>query len=179
MGDLTDLRIFQQAEQLSGSVWRVATGWDYFAKRTVGEQLVRAVDSIGANIAEAFGRYHYGEKLQLLYSARGSLFETRFWLRQAYVRQLLDTGTVDEIKTQLEPLPIGLNLFIKAIREQRSEPTVKSDEPAKEIEETREAYLADAEISQSLNRTIALTPETSLFTEEEILWLTQFNAHAF
>lgn len=168
MGGLTDLRIFQQAEQLSRSVWRVATGWDYFAKRTVGEQLVRAVDSIGANIAEAFGRYHYGEKLQLLYYARGSLFETRFWLRQAYVRKLLDASAVDEIRVQLESLPIGLNLFIKAIREQRSEPTIKGDEPAKEIEETRETYLANAEISQSLNRPIALTPETSLFSEEEI-----------
>lgn len=174
MGDLTDLRIFQQAEQLSGSVWRVATGWDYFAKRTVGEQLVRAVDSIGANIAEAFGRYHYGEKLQLLYYARGSLFETRFWLRQAYVRKLLDASAVDEIKEQLAPLPIGLNLFIKSIREQRSEPPVKADDPLKEIEESRATYLADTKITQSLNRTISLTPETSLFTEEEILWLTNF-----
>lgn len=129
MGDLTDLRIFQQAELLSGSVWRVATGWDYFAKRTVGEQLVRAVDSIGANIAEAFGRYHYGEKLQLLYYARGSLFETRFWLRQAYVRKLLDASAVDEIKEHLASLPIGLNLFIKSIREQRSEPPDKADDP--------------------------------------------------
>ncbi|HQY94166.1 MAG: four helix bundle protein [Caldilinea sp.] len=174
MGDLTDLRIFQQAEQLSGSVWRVASGWDYFAKRTVGEQLVRAVDSIGANIAEAFGRYHYGEKLQLLYYARGSLFETRFWLRQAYVRRLLDASAVGEIKEQLEPLPIGLNLFIKSIREQRNEPPSKANALVKEVEEVREAYLADAKIAQSLNRTISSAPETSLFTEEEIQWLTNF-----
>lgn len=138
---------------------------------------MRAVDSIGANIAEAFGRYHYGEKLQLLYYARGSLFETRFWLRQAYVRKLLDAGAVDEIREQLAPLPIGLNLFIKSIREQRSEPPAKDGDLVKEIEERREAYLADAKISQSLNRTISFTPETALFTEEEILWLTQFNAN--
>lgn len=178
MGDLTDLRIFQQAEQLSGSVWRVATGWDYFAKHTVGEQLVRAVDSIGANIAEAFGRFHYGEKLQLLYYARGSLFETRFWLRQAYVRKLLETNQVDEIKQELAPLPIGLNLFIKAIREQRNEPLDKTDDAAKEIEETRATYLPDAQISQSHNRPISFAPETALFTEEEIQWLTNF-ANAF
>ena len=174
MGDLTDLRIFQQAEQLSGSVWRVATGWEYFAKRTVGEQLVRAVDSIGANIAEAFGRYHYGEKLQLLYYARGSLFETRFWLRQAYVRQLLGPGIADEIKAQLEPLPISLNLFIKSIREQRSGPPTKADDPTTTVQEMREAYWADTKISQSPNRIISFTPEPALFTEEEILWLTNY-----
>lgn len=178
MGDLTDLRIFQQAEQLSGSVWRVATQWDYFARRTVGEQLVRAVDSIGANIAEAFGRHHYGEKLQLLYYARGSMFETRFWLRQAYVRQLLDANVVDEIKQQLAPLPIGLNLFIKSIREQRNEPLDKTADAVKEIEEARATYLPDAQISQSPNHPISFASDTALFTEEEILWLTQFNANA-
>jgi four helix bundle protein len=174
MGDLTDLRIFRQAEQLSGCVWRTATGWDYFAKRTVGEQLVRAVDSIGANIAEAFGRYHYGEKLQLLYYARGSMFEARFWLRQAYVRSLLDANVVDEIKEQLAPLPIGLNLFIKSIREQRNEPLNNTDDSVKAIEEMRATYLPDTQISQSHNRPIPFAPEMALFTEEEILWLTNF-----
>ncbi len=169
MGDLTDLRVFQQAEELGKVVWRSATGWDHFAKRTVGEQLVRAVDSVGANIAEAFGRYHYAEKLQLLYYARGSLFETRFWLRQAYVRKLLAEDAVKEIQTKLAPLPIGLNLFIKSIREQRADHG---------LHESPEAYGAPQPISQSHNLSISRMDNSTLFSEDEILWLTQFNANA-
>jgi len=38
--------------------------WDYFAKKTVGEQFIDAVDSISANIAEGFGRYHKKDKIK-------------------------------------------------------------------------------------------------------------------
>ncbi len=169
MGDLMDLRVFQQAEELGKVVWRSATGWDHFAKRTVGKQVVRAVDSVGANIAEAFGRFHYAEKLQLLYYARGSLFETRFWLRQAYVRNLLGEAAVKEIQAKLAPLPIGLNLFIKSIREQRADNAVR---------EIAEQYRVETQIPQSLNLSISAPDEPILFSQEDILWLTQFNANA-
>jgi len=169
MGDLTDLRVFQHAEDLSRVVWRAATSWDYFAKRTVGEQLVRAVDSVGANIAEAFGRFHFAERLQFLYYARGSLFETRFWLRQAYVRNLFRDTDVKEIQVKLAPLPIGLNLFIKSIKEQRADNT---------LHEMAEQYGGQTPIAQSLNLTISAFDEPMLFSEEDIQWLTQFNANA-
>ena len=65
--DLTELWVFQKAEELAEAVWKLVMDWNSFAKNTVGEQLVRAVDSIGANIAEAFGRFHYGEKINFLY----------------------------------------------------------------------------------------------------------------
>jgi four helix bundle protein len=81
--NLTDLRIFQDAEALAHSVWKIVKPWDHFARRTVGEQLVRSADSVGANIAESYGGYHYGDRIRFLYYARGSLYETRFWLRQA------------------------------------------------------------------------------------------------
>jgi len=32
--------------------------WDWFAKKHIGGQFVEEVDSISANIAEGFGRYH-------------------------------------------------------------------------------------------------------------------------
>lgn len=50
------LRVFRLAEQLADEVWEIVGGWSQFAKNTVGEQLVEAADSIGANIAEEAGR---------------------------------------------------------------------------------------------------------------------------
>jgi four helix bundle protein len=50
-----NLRIYQLSERLADRVWESVSLWDGFAKDTVGKQLVRAADSIGANIAEGSG----------------------------------------------------------------------------------------------------------------------------
>ena len=44
-----DLDIYQMAEELADKVWDICIAWDYFAKDTIGKQLVRAADSISAN----------------------------------------------------------------------------------------------------------------------------------
>ncbi len=51
--------VYRLSERLPDSVWDVVMGWDGFAKDTVGRQLVRAADSVGANIAEGTGRGSY------------------------------------------------------------------------------------------------------------------------
>ena len=46
------LRVYRLAESLADQIWSIVVKWNVFARDTVGKQLVRAVDSIGANIAE-------------------------------------------------------------------------------------------------------------------------------
>ncbi len=118
MASLEDLRILQTAELLSDEIWERVAQWDSFSKKVVGTQLTRAVDSIGANIAEAFGRFHYGEKRQFLYFARGSLFETKYWLNRTQKRQLLPPETVEKYAEQLNTLARQLNAFINAMKPQ-------------------------------------------------------------
>ena len=72
------LQILKIAKEIADAVWKQVVRWDDFPKDTVGKQLARAADSIGANIAESYGRFNFGEKLQFLYYARGSLFETKY-----------------------------------------------------------------------------------------------------
>ncbi|MDB5151579.1 MAG: four helix bundle protein [Mucilaginibacter sp.] len=52
---LEDLEIYTLSEQFADEIWFIVVGWDYFAKNTLGKQLARSADSIGANIAEGFG----------------------------------------------------------------------------------------------------------------------------
>jgi four helix bundle protein len=54
-----DLQVLKTAETLADEIWLVVSRWGPLARDVVGKQLARAADSIGANIAEAFGRYHY------------------------------------------------------------------------------------------------------------------------
>lgn len=50
-------RVYQRAEAIADQFWEIIVAWEWFAKRTVGLQLAKAADSIGANIAEAGGRF--------------------------------------------------------------------------------------------------------------------------
>jgi len=52
-----DLEVYQLAEELGDQVWDIVIVWPTFAKNSLGYQLVKAADSIGANLAEGFGRF--------------------------------------------------------------------------------------------------------------------------
>ena len=72
-----NLRVYQLAERLADAIWDIVSEWRSFAKDTVGKQVVRAADSIGANIAEGTGRGTYQDNRRFVRTARGSLNETQ------------------------------------------------------------------------------------------------------
>ena len=78
-----DLEVYKLAAELADKVWYICIRWDYFSKDTIGKQLVRAADSISANLAEGHGRYHFNDRLNFCYFARGSLEETKSWISKA------------------------------------------------------------------------------------------------
>jgi four helix bundle protein len=109
------LRVYQAAEKLADEVWDIVVGWNYFAKDTVGKQLVRAADSIGANIAEGCGRWNYRDNQRFVRIARGSLNECKHWLRRAFGRKLLTAEEVSVIKPLLADLGPSLNAYLRSI----------------------------------------------------------------
>jgi len=86
---LEDLKVYQLAMEVGDSNWKIVSKWNYFERDTIGKQLVRAADSIAANISEGFGRYHFKENRYFCFVARGSLFETKTWLEKAVKRNLI------------------------------------------------------------------------------------------
>ena len=109
------LQVYQLAERLADKIWSVVAGWNDFAKDTVGKQLVRAADSIGANIAEGSGRGSFQDNRRFIRIARGSLNETQHWLRRAYKRTLLTTEQVDNLKPIISELAPKLNAYLRSI----------------------------------------------------------------
>ncbi len=120
---LEKLRVYRMAEQLSDSIWELVGGWSTLAKNTVGTQIVRAADSVGANIAEGYGRGTYADNKRFVRIARGSLYETRHFLRRAFKRGLVPEGKVEELQKVIGQLPASLNAYLKSIGNQRETET--------------------------------------------------------
>ncbi len=109
------LGVYQLSETLADAIWDVVITWNMLARDTVGKQLIRAADGIGANIAEGAGRGSFQDNRRFVRIARGSLNETKHWLRRAYRRKLLGEGTVAQLKPILDELAPRLNAYLKSI----------------------------------------------------------------
>jgi four helix bundle protein len=109
------LRVYQLSEKLADQVWEIVLGWSFFARITVGKQLVSAADSVGANLSEGAGRGRFLDNKRFVRIARGSLNETKHWLRRAYKRSLLSEEQIDRLKPLIEELAPTLNAYLKSI----------------------------------------------------------------
>jgi four helix bundle protein len=110
-----NLKIYQLSESLADEIWNIASTWKPFAKDTLGKQIVRAADSVGANIAEGSGRGSSQDNRRFIRMARGSLCETQHWLRRAFKRNLLTSRQVDKLKPLIDELSPKINAYLHAV----------------------------------------------------------------
>ncbi|MGI8494609.1 MAG: four helix bundle protein [Pyrinomonadaceae bacterium] len=121
-----NLRVYQLSEELADKIWLIVRAWDNLARDTVGKQIIRAADSIGANIAEGSGRYTFIENRRFAHIARGSLYETKHWLRRAYKRNLLAKKQTEELKPIIDELAPKLNAYINALQKAKQNQNTKT-----------------------------------------------------
>jgi four helix bundle protein len=112
---LEDLNVYRLSMELAEKIWQLAITWDYFAKETIGKQIVKASDSVAANISEGFGRFHFNESKHFLYYSRGSLSETKTWLTKSLNRNLIEKEMYDQLMVEITDLGIKLNNYINSI----------------------------------------------------------------
>lgn len=109
------LQVYQLSEKLADGIWKVVLDWSSFAKDTVGKQIVRAADGVGANIAEGSGRGSQVDNRRFVRMALGSLYETIHWLRRAYIRRLLSQAEVRKLRVLIEELSPKLNAYLRSV----------------------------------------------------------------
>lgn len=133
------LEIYQLAEKLADQIWDIVVCWDWFAKDTVGKQLVKAADSIGSNISEGSGRGSRVDYCRFLKIARGSFNETKHFLRRSYRRGLLTQEQVTGLTPVIDKLGPKLNAYLKAVSlPQGQKLTVQTEDGVKkEVEDPR------------------------------------------
>lgn len=117
---LEELRVYALSMEMGEKVWNIVVGWNYFEMDTVGKQLVRAVDSVAANLSEGFERYHYKETINFGYYSRGSLYETRTWLTKAHNRGLITGEVFQKFMMEIDDIGVKLNNYIRSIGKKKS-----------------------------------------------------------
>jgi four helix bundle protein len=112
---LEELQVYKLSMEMAEKIWAIVIEWDYFPKDTVGKQLVRAADSVSANLSEGFGRYHFKENTNFSYYSRGSLYETKTWLTKAHNRDLISKEDFVIFLHQIDVIGVKLNNYINSI----------------------------------------------------------------
>jgi len=113
-----ELEVYQLAEKLSDMIWDIVIKWDSFPRGTVGVQYVDASDSVGANIAEGYGKGSFADRSRYAKISRGSLFETKHWTNKSYRRELITDQEFAEINDILKKLLPKVSSYINYLNEQ-------------------------------------------------------------
>ncbi len=117
--DFDDLIVYKLSEDMASWIYDVTRKFPSDEKYNLVSQLKRAVTSIGANIAEGYGRYHYKENIQYCRQARGSLAETKRFILFSRKRGFITQEELDKFLKDYQILRIKLNNYINSIGPQK------------------------------------------------------------
>jgi len=112
---LEDLLIYKLAREISKISWEIYNGLDWREKKVIGDQFIQSSDSIGANIAEAYGRFHYLDRVKFCYNSRGSLIECSHWVDLMRERKIDNQELLEKLQRLLKEEEVKLNNYIKSI----------------------------------------------------------------
>ncbi len=112
---LEELEVYKLAIEIGDMSWDIVMEWDDFARKNIGDQLVRSADSIALNIAEGYGRFHYKENKHFCFYARGSLIETKTAIYKGYTRKLINENNHEILMQKISACHRLLNAYIKSI----------------------------------------------------------------
>jgi len=119
---LKDLKVYQLSRKLSSIAWNLYSQMSFEDKKIMGDQFMRSTDSIGANIAEGYSRFHYLDKVRFYYNARASQSEaTDHWMDLLFVRNKIPKDIFEEFSSVSKELQIKLNNFIKTTKDEKDQ----------------------------------------------------------
>lgn len=114
--EFEDLEVWKEAHHLALEIYRITKHFPKEELYGLTSQLRRAAVSISANISEAFGRYHFKEKVNFYLNSRGSVSEVQNFLILARDLGFIDTQTCRKLVQKGSEISQLLNGLIRSIR---------------------------------------------------------------
>lgn len=107
------MEFFRRYVSVADWAWTTVSKWGRFERDTIGSQLVRACDSVGANLVEGDGRFGDADGLRFFVIARASAREARYWITCALNRGLVEQQAADAQLKDLIKATRSLNSLIR------------------------------------------------------------------
>jgi four helix bundle protein len=103
--------------------WEIYQRLTFQQRKVWGDQMLEAVDSVGANFTEGYARYHYLEKIRFYYISRASLSEgVEHWIDLGFERGIVSDQEFQSFNRIRPDIQIKLNNMIKSTYAAKNQP---------------------------------------------------------
>lgn len=116
-----DLDIWKEANELCIKIYKLTENFPKKETYGIVDQIRRASASVGANIAEGFGRYHFKDKIKFYYNSRGSACEVQNFLFLSRELNYSDGNVTEELVAKYENLNKKINQLINSTNKKISD----------------------------------------------------------
>lgn len=120
--NFTSLNAWQAARQLQMDIFELTRTFPSEEKFRLSDQIIRSSISIGANLAEGHGRYHFQEQIRYCINARGSLTESLNHLITAFDCKYISQDQLQNFKEKYNNLLKLINGYIPFLKKQKLQP---------------------------------------------------------
>ena len=118
MNSFVDLEVWKKARLLRNNIGDLTRSFPNDEKYRLGDQIIRSSRSVGNNIAEGHGRFHYADAAKFFVNARGSAAETLDHLVIALDNDFIDETIFESFKNDCEECMKMINGYINYLRKQ-------------------------------------------------------------
>ena len=122
---MEDMEMFRTFVEVADEIWPMVKTWTVLAQDTIGVQIIRYADSVGANLVEGYSTYTTADSLNFFMIARASARETRYWIEQALVRSLITRDKAASLTEKIHRATRQLNSVISYRRSAKAAGMVK------------------------------------------------------
>jgi len=121
MSSFADLEVWKKSRVLRNSIFELTKTFPSEEKYRLSDQIIRSSRSIGNNIAEGHGRFHYADAAKFLINARGSASETIDHLIIALDNRIINEEIFEVFKSDCEECMRMINGYINYLRKQAND----------------------------------------------------------
>jgi four helix bundle protein len=121
MASFTDLETWKQARKIRNIISGIVKGFPVEEKYRLTDQIVRSSRSIGNNLAEGHGRFHYQDNIRFCIMARGSLTETLDHLIIALDEQIITNEMLLTFQAEYDSCLRLINGYIQYLKSKKVE----------------------------------------------------------
>jgi len=119
MASFTELEVWKQSKKIRILISEITKSFPVEEKYRLADQIIRSSRSIGNNLPEGHGRFHYQDNIRFCIMARGSLSETLDHIFIAHEEKFVTDEILQTFQTEYESCLRLLNGYIQYLKKKK------------------------------------------------------------